>query len=66
MLRESWRENLKILIAPFNVKLSSLKSTGTVSTVVQGLNNLYFITKTTGHILRPKKENTTFYDFITP
>ena len=51
MLRESLRENLKIPIAPFNAKRLSLKSTGTVSMVVQGFNNSYFITKTNGHIL---------------
>ena len=52
MLCESRRENLKSLIAPLNIKLSSLKSTGTVSTVVhEVLYNLYFITKINGHIL---------------
>ena len=51
MLRESRRENLKILISFLNIKLSSLKSTGTVSMVVPGINNLYFITKISGHIL---------------
>ena len=51
MLRENRRENLKILIAPFNIKLSSLKSTGTVYTVVLWFDNLYFITKINGHIL---------------
>ena len=51
MLRKSQRENLKILIAPLNVKLSSLKTTGIVSTVVPGFNNLYFATKINGHIL---------------
>ena len=30
MLRESRHENLKILIAPFILKLSSLESTGTI------------------------------------
>ena len=50
MLRESRRENLKILIAPLNIKLSSLKSTGTVSAVVPGFNNLYFVTRINGHI----------------
>ena len=49
MLRESWHENLKILIASLNIKLSSLKSTGTASTVVVGFNDLYFITKINGH-----------------
>ena len=68
MLRKSRPENLKILIAPLNIKSSSLKSTGTVSAVVPGINNLYFVTKIIGHILQPKKENVTFYDFtrITP
>ena len=51
MLRESRHENLKMFIAPFSIKLSSLKSTGGLSTVVQGFNNLYFITKINGHIL---------------
>ena len=51
MLRESRRENLKILIAPLNIKFLSLKSTGTVCTVVLGFNNLYFITKINGHVL---------------
>ena len=37
MLRESRHENLKILIAPLSIKLSSLKSTGTLSAVVLGL-----------------------------
>ena len=39
MLRESRHENLKILIAPLNIKLLSLKSTGAVPTLVMGLNN---------------------------
>ena len=60
MLRESRPENLKILIAPLNIKLSSLKSTGTASTVVPWFINLYFVTKASDHILRPKKENMTF------
>ena len=64
MLHESRRKNLKILIAPLSIKLSSLKSTETVSTVVPGINNLYFITTINGHILRTKKENMTFYDLI--
>ena len=52
MLRESRREKLKIPIAPLNIKLSSLKSMGTVSTVVQAIMyNLNFITKINGHIL---------------
>ena len=51
MFRESRSENLKILIAPLNIKLSTLKSTGTVSTVVPEINNLYFLTKVNGHIL---------------
>ena len=51
MLRESPRETLKILIAPLNIKLLCLKSTGTVSTVVLGFNDLYFITKINGYIL---------------
>ena len=51
LLRESRSENLKILIAPVNIKLSTLKSTGTVSPVIPGINNLYFITKMNGHIL---------------
>ena len=51
MLRESRPENLKILFAPLNIKLSSLKSTGTVSVVVPGFNNLYFVTKINGRIL---------------
>ena len=54
MLRESRPENLKILIAPLDIKLSSLKSVsicGTVSAVVPGFNNLYFVTKINGHIL---------------
>ena len=37
MLHESWLEKLKILIAPLNIKLSSLKSIGTVCTVVRGI-----------------------------
>ena len=41
MLRESRHKNKKILIAPLNIKLSSL--TGTVYTVVLGFNNLYLI-----------------------
>ena len=65
MLCKSWRENLKILIAPFNIKFLSLKPSGTVSTVVLGFNNLYFITKINDHILWPNKENMTFFDFIT-
>ena len=52
MLRESRRENLKILIASLNIKFLSLKPTGTAFTVVLGLNgDLYFITKINGHIL---------------
>ena len=51
MLRKSQYENLKTFIAPLDIKLSSLKPTGTVSTVVLGFNNLYFITKINGHIL---------------
>ena len=51
MFRESRSDSLKILIAPLNIKLSALKSTGTVSTVVPGINNLYLITKINGHIL---------------
>ena len=51
MLRESRHENLKILIAPLSIKLSSLKPTGTLSAVVLRFNNLYFITKINGHIL---------------
>ena len=51
MLRESRRENLKILIAPFNIKLTNIKTTVTASTVVPGINNLHFITKTNGHTL---------------
>ena len=51
MLRKSWRENLKILIAPLNIKLSSLKSTGTVSAVVPGFDYLYFVTKINDYIL---------------
>ena len=51
MLRESRPENQKILIVPLNIKLSSLKSTGTVSAVIPGFNNLYFVTKINGHIL---------------
>ena len=65
MLRESRHKNLKILIAPLNIKLPSLKSTETVSSVVPEFNNLYFITKINGPILSTKKENMTFYDFIT-
>ena len=65
MFCESRSENLKILIDSLNIKLSTLKSTGTVSTEVPGNNNLYFITKINGHILQPKTENMTFYDFIT-
>ena len=56
MLRESRHENLKILIAPLNIKLSNLKPIGTVSTVVLELNNLYFATKINRHISRPKKK----------
>ena len=37
MLRDSRHENLKILIASLNIKFSSLKSTGALSTVVLGL-----------------------------
>ena len=52
MLRESRREKLKILIAPLNIKLSSLKSIGTVSTVVREIIiGIYFIIKINGHIL---------------
>ena len=51
MLRESRHENLKILIAPLSIKLSILKSPGGLSTVVQGFNNFYFITKIDGHML---------------
>ena len=51
ILRESRHENLKMLIAPLGIKLSILKSTGTLSAVVLGFNNLYFITKINGHIL---------------
>ena len=51
MLRESRLENLKILIALLNIKLSSLKSIETVCAVVPGFNNLYFVTKIIGHIL---------------
>ena len=51
MLQKSLCENLKILIAPLNIKLSSVKPTGTVSSVVLGFNNLCFITKISGHIL---------------
>ena len=40
MLRESRRDNLKILIAPCNIKLSSLKSSGTASAVAPGINDL--------------------------
>ena len=65
MLRESRHEIFKILIAPLSMKLPILKSTGTLSTVEQGFNILYFITKINGYI-RPKKESMTFYDFITP
>ena len=50
MLGESRHENLKILSAPLSIKLSSLKSTGTLCAVVLGFNNLYFITKIDGHI----------------
>ena len=63
MLRESRHENLKILVAPLSIKLSSLKSTGTLSAVVLGFNTVYLIRKINGHILRPGKENMTFYDF---
>ena len=56
MLRESRHENLKILIAPLNIKLSNLKPIGTVSTVVLEFSNLYFVTKINGHILRPKEK----------
>ena len=65
MLRESRRQNLKNLIAPLNVKLSSLKTTGTVSAVVPWFNNLYFVTKINDYILSPKKYMI-FYDFVTP
>ena len=41
MLRESRHENLKILIAPLSMKLSSLKSTGTLSAVVLKLNTVF-------------------------
>ena len=51
MLRESEYESLNILIAPLNIKLSRLMSTGTVFTVVLGFNDLYFVTKIVGHIL---------------
>ena len=42
MLRESRHETLKILIDPLDIKLSSLE---TVSAVVPGFNNLYFVKK---------------------
>ena len=51
MLRQSRHENLKIRTAPLSIKLSSLKSIGTLSAVVLGFNTLYFITKINGHIL---------------
>ena len=51
MLRESRPENLKILIAPLSIKLSSLKSTETVSTMMLEFSNLYFITKINRHII---------------
>ena len=51
MLRKSRHENLKILIASRSIKLSSLKSTETLSAVVLGFHTLYFITKISGHIL---------------
>ena len=56
MLRESRHENLKMLIAPLSIKLSSFKCTGTLSAVVLAFNTLYFITKINGHILWPKKK----------
>ena len=56
VLRESRRENLKILIAHLIIKLSSSQSTGTVSTVALGFNNLYFITKVNSHTSWPKKK----------
>ena len=56
MRRESRHENLKIFIAPLFMKLSSLKSSGTVSTVVLGFNNLYFIAKINSHIYDLKKK----------
>ena len=45
MLRESRYENLKILIVPLIITLSSIKFTGTVSTVLVGVNNSHFLTK---------------------
>ena len=52
MLCESRHKNLKIFIALLSIKLSSLKSTGTLSAVVLGFNNLYFIVKKiSGYIL---------------
>ena len=51
MLRESRHENLKIFIAPLSTKLSSLKSTATLSAVVLGFNDCCFATKINGHIL---------------
>ena len=51
MLRESQYESLNVLIAPLNIKLLSLMSIGTVSTVILGFNNLYLNTKINGHIL---------------
>ena len=51
MLCESRHENLKMLIARLSIKLSILKCTGGLFTVVQGFDNLYFITKINGHIL---------------
>ena len=52
MLCESRHKNLKIFIALLSIKLSSLKFTGTLSAVVLGFNNLYFIVKKiSGYIL---------------
>ena len=51
VLRKSRHENLKIVIAPLSIKLSSIKFTGTLSAVVLGFNTLYFITKINGHVL---------------
>ena len=47
MLCESRHENLKILIAPLKLRLTSSKPT----TVVLGFINLYFKTKINDHIL---------------
>ena len=66
MLRESRQENLKIFIAPLNIKLSSLKSAGIVFTAVLGYNNLYFIAKINTVVIFYDLKKKTFYDLNRP